>query len=279
IFKMSGKRELKINTKFAQKYDKYRQKSCRNVSVYHCVPQELDPAVERDFYRILSLLKKKDPKIYEKDAKFYSEDTSHSDEKPSTSKKAAVKPMFLKDYERAVILEKEGGFSQLHPGAAGASSAPAHSLLTEVDAADKEDEDAGGEGRMGSPVCERLPVRRQTLGERRNARRTLTIQLIDYWNNTQLEEKERFLRDYVLNKGYLNEEDDDEERCVPQKSSSVSWFRRTWMTLRRRASLFWNARKTLREATTSASKSPTRNATTPGSARERNERRSRSASS
>uniref|UniRef100_A0A3B3I7C6 Uncharacterized protein n=1 Tax=Oryzias latipes TaxID=8090 RepID=A0A3B3I7C6_ORYLA len=261
IFKMSGKQELKINTKFAQKYDKYRQKEELQKRVYDCVPQELDPTVERDFYRILSLLKKKYPKIYEKDTKFYSEGGC------------------LHDYERAVILEKEGGFSQLHPGAAGASSAPAHSLLTEVDAADKEDEDAGGEGRMGSPL--RLFQDEEEAdfvdwlkgqAELEGGEEVKDMKYLrDYWNNPQLEEKERFLRDYVLNKGYLNEEDDDEERCVPQKSSSVSWFRRTWMTLRRRASLFWNARKTLREATTSASKSPTRNATTPGSARERNE--------
>uniref|UniRef100_A0A8C8HU89 Protein KRI1 homolog n=1 Tax=Oncorhynchus tshawytscha TaxID=74940 RepID=A0A8C8HU89_ONCTS len=127
---MSGKSDFKINSKFAEKYDKYRQKeelqrlkdkygdqadeseSGSDSESDDDSEVELDPKVERDFYRTLSLLKKKDPKIYQTDATFYTvEDASIGDDaQPSTSKKTTEKPMYLKDYERKVILERGGKY-------------------------------------------------------------------------------------------------------------------------------------------------------------------------
>uniref|UniRef100_A0A3B3HNS1 KRI1 n=1 Tax=Oryzias latipes TaxID=8090 RepID=A0A3B3HNS1_ORYLA len=188
---MSGKRELKINTKFAQKYDKYRQKeelqklkdrfgdkndgrdSDSSGSSSDNSEVELDPTVERDFYRILSLLKKKDPKIYEKDAKFYSEDTSHSDEKPSTSKKAAVKPMFLKDYERAVILEKEGKEVNKYFSAPPSQRAASPSYIQEQRelkasfrkfVEDSDDEDDDEEGGTSTLLTRRMKTQEEKVG-------------------------------------------------------------------------------------------------------------------
>uniref|UniRef100_A0AAY4BPL0 Protein KRI1 homolog n=1 Tax=Denticeps clupeoides TaxID=299321 RepID=A0AAY4BPL0_9TELE len=199
---MTGKSELKINQKFAEKYEKYR------------FTDELDPKLERDFYRTLSLLKKKDPKIYQTDAKFYKDDASDpsSDERPSTSKKTP-KPMFLKDYERQVILER-GGYisSDLH----SAFSFSFHKFVQDCESSDGE-----------APLLRRrVKTQKEKDEEEADYVEWLKGQaeldakddvqdmkyLKEYWSDPQLDEKERFLRNYILNKGYLEE---DEEERIP----------------------------------------------------------------
>lgn len=254
---MSGKSELKINSGFAQKYDKYRQReelqrlkdrygdraddeSDSESSSSEDSELELDPEVERDFYRTLSLLKKRDPKIYRTDVKFYSEEASTSDEKPSTSKKA-VKPMYLKDYERKVILEKEGKYEddddsddeeaakRMEERAASPSYIQEQRELKDSfrKFIQDSDDDEAGEGDGPSEfLTKRIKTQDEKDKEEEDFVEWLKGQadldgpeevkdmkyLRDYWNNPELDEKERFLRDYFLNKGYLDDDDKDDER-------------------------------------------------------------------
>lgn len=246
--------DFKINTKFAEKYEKYRQKeelqrlkdrygdqdeensSESSNSDSDESEVELDPKLDRDFYRTLSLLKKKDPKIYQKDAKFYTEETpaSGSDDQPSTSRKSE-KPMFLKDYERKVILERGGKYDdddddsadeeisrQMQKRAASPTFIQEQKQLQEsfrkfVQDSDDEDSDRGGQ----------LLTRRSKTQEEKDKEEADYVEwlkgqaeldgeeevkdmkyLRDYWNNPKLDERESFLRDYMLNKGYLEEDED-----------------------------------------------------------------------
>ncbi|XP_051904735.1 protein KRI1 homolog [Hippocampus zosterae] len=254
---MSDEEGFRINTEFAKKYDTYRQKeelqrlkdrygdreldddSDSSESSSDCSEVELDPEVERDFYRTLSLLKKKDPKIYQKDAKFYS-DAPSTDVKPSTSK-SKVKPMYLKDYERKVILEKEGKYddeesdSDEEEAAKRRERASSPSYIQEqnqlkasfqkfIQDSDDDDDDSG-EGGVSQLLTRRMKTQEEKDKEEADYVEWLKGQgdldlpeevkdmkyLRDYWNDPQLDEKECFLRDYVLNKRYKDDDDDDDD--------------------------------------------------------------------
>uniref|UniRef100_A0A9J7XUL2 Protein KRI1 homolog n=2 Tax=Cyprinus carpio TaxID=7962 RepID=A0A9J7XUL2_CYPCA len=226
--------DLKINTKFAEKYEKYRQKeelqrlkdrygdqdkensSDSSDSDSDESEVELDPKLDRDFYRTLSLLKKKDPKIYQKDVKFYTEDPSGSgsDDQPSTSKKSE-KPMFLKDYERKVVLERGGAAS---PTYIQEQKELQQSFRKFVHDSDDESSDDGGplltrrtktqeeKDKEDADYVEWLKGQAELEGEEEVKDMKY---LRDYWNNPELDEKESFLRDYMLNKGYLEEDEAD----------------------------------------------------------------------
>ncbi|XP_068130471.1 protein KRI1 homolog [Hyperolius riggenbachi] len=249
--------ELKINRKFAERYDRYREKEelQRLKDRYGDRGEEedsessssesdsgdeptLDPQLDKDFYRTLSLLKKKDPRIYQEDVSFYRAT------EPSTSsqnKATKEKPMFLKDYERKVILEKEGKYEdeESSDGEEGLiqdqrSRSPTYleeqrqikeSFREFVQDSDSEEE----EGTTANLLTRRVKTKKEQEEEDEEYISWLKGQkkleekedlqemsyLKEYWTSPALEEGEKFLRDYILNKEYVESESEEDEECPP----------------------------------------------------------------
>ncbi|XP_038235259.1 protein KRI1 homolog isoform X2 [Dermochelys coriacea] len=246
---------LKINAGFAARYGRYRRREelqrlqdrygadtgageeSSSESEESGDDVELDPLQDRDFYRTLALLKTKDPRIYEKDATFYSQADSLSERGREVALKRKEKPMYLKDYERKVILEKEGKYEEDEEDEEAAAErrkrAVSQSYVEEQKrikesfqpfVADSDGEESAGEG--GSALLQkRIKSTEEMAREQEGYISWLKGQdfppdqqledlapLKEYWSNPALDPGERFLRDYILSKGYSGEEEEEEGR-------------------------------------------------------------------
>nr|XP_048687398.1 protein KRI1 homolog [Caretta caretta] len=246
---------LKINAGFAARYGRYRRREelrrlqdrygadagageeSSSESEESGDDVELDPLEDRDFYRTLALLKTKDPRIYEKDATFYSQANSLSESGREVAPKRKEKPMYLKDYERKVILEKEGKYEEDEEDEEAAAErqkrAASQSYVEEQKrikesfrpfVADSDGEESAGEG--GSALLQkRIKSTEETAREQEGYVSWLKGQdfppdqqledlapLKEYWSNPALDPGERFLRDYILSKGYREEDEEEEGR-------------------------------------------------------------------
>jgi protein KRI1 len=80
------------------------------ILIFVFIFKQLPEQLERSFYKTLACLKNKDPRIYDKGVQFFLEhDNNLSNVTQSKDKKQ--KSLFLRDYERKMIVERGGKFS------------------------------------------------------------------------------------------------------------------------------------------------------------------------
>uniref|UniRef100_A0ACB8ETI8 Uncharacterized protein n=1 Tax=Sphaerodactylus townsendi TaxID=933632 RepID=A0ACB8ETI8_9SAUR len=237
---MSAPAKLRINAAFAERYGRYRRReelqrlqdrygdeeaSSESSSSSSSSSDEAgDPEADGAFYRTLGWLKTRDPRIYRQDAAQGGEKESSSgseNEKPHVKKK--VKPMYLKDYERKVILEKAGKYVDEDDDGAAVKNKLSYveeqKQLKESFQrflADSDEEEQSKERR--SPTLLQKKVQSKTEKELEKADYISWLKgqeevqaeealqdlapLREYWNDPKLDEKEQFLRNYILNQCY-----------------------------------------------------------------------------
>lgn len=76
--------------------------------------EQLTQQLEKDFFKTLSCLKKRDPCIYDEKVSFFAAANSTQQHGKNTDVKIndKKKPVFLRDYERTLIVEREGQLSE-----------------------------------------------------------------------------------------------------------------------------------------------------------------------
>ncbi|XP_053996635.1 protein KRI1 homolog [Hylaeus anthracinus] len=242
--------EIKINSDYAKKYDTWRQNeelnklkakygdidgnatsdesSDTDSSSEEEEENELAQQFDKDFYKTLACLKKKDPRIYKQDVTFF-DDTNKAQElyseKKSTDKSKKEKAVYLRDYERKIILEREGKYSDSEDEDMLKQNKEKTNTFTYTQEQkqlkesfkgvlhDEEEEDAEllkpKSKSESEKQKEEADYKEWLKGQESNIDETEqeTLKpLRDFWSNPNLDSNEKFLRDYVLNNKYLDKE-------------------------------------------------------------------------
>ena len=233
---------FRINKDYAEKYNKWRQREelQKLKDKYGDVldddestlesededAEALTDKLDNQWLQTLTALKRKDPQIYDKNTKFYDKSSdSDAGEKHSNLKNKKIKkekPYLLKDYERDLIVEKGGILSDSNGSEdeEEETSLP-KSYYQEQDeikrifkSASKEIDDSDSEEEF---LTKRNVSKKERDKEDEEYNKWLKEQVpekgklvgIDPWDKTNMNGDEEFLRDYILNKRYVDDSDDE----------------------------------------------------------------------
>ncbi|XP_014230963.1 protein KRI1 homolog [Trichogramma pretiosum] len=244
--------ELKINEEYAKNYDNWRKKeelqklkaSGDNVNLddnsdestsssedddddEEIISKELD----KDFFKTLACLKNRDPRIYDRNVKFF-KDHEESEQAVDKSKKTnkKEKPMNLREYNNKLLVEKEGKLSDSededkekkknenvpYVQQIATIQESIGKALQEIDENDDGDEIIKQKINTEEDIKEEdhdiidfLKGKEININEEEKKD---FEPLRNYWNNSNLDKSEQFLRDYILNKKFLGRNDDNDQK-------------------------------------------------------------------
>lgn len=231
--------DIKTNSEYAKNYDAWRQKeelhklhmkykndtdSSSSSSDDDDEP-EINPKFEQDFFRTLSYLKNKDPRIYDNSYDCFT--TAESSVK--VKKKTKEPSMTIKDYERKLLLEKGGQLSDDEEGNGDQESLAYNDeqkqlkeelkkALNNIDDCNDDTEEWGGIFKSRKKTAEEAGKEEDEYklwlaGQKEHLQSTKDETelkpLKEFWTDSKLDKDEKFLRDYILNNRCLEAEDND----------------------------------------------------------------------
>ncbi|XP_015591509.1 protein KRI1 homolog [Cephus cinctus] len=194
---------------------------------------ELTEQFEKDFYKTLACLKNKDPKIYDGNIEFF-KDTNTSIEinegNGEKKKKSKEKATFLRDYEREIITKRGGKLSdseeetevidkKISESRTPTYAEEQHKLKENFKKLLEDDQDEEETGLLipKKKTEEERQKEEETYIEWLKGQKTEIATdeqqelkpLRDFWTDPNLDPNEKFLRDYVLNKQFLEKKSGD----------------------------------------------------------------------
>ncbi|CAG0880718.1 unnamed protein product [Darwinula stevensoni] len=185
---------------------------------------ELNPEIEKGFFKALAALKAKDPKIYDKSAKFYNEKFPENSNVARQKSIHKNKPFLLRDYERHLIVDKHGELSD-EESDVEQSQKQDRTYIEEQEELKREFQNIF---QNSDDENELLIKREKTAAETQqeeeeyiNWLKGKKAELKDkkleedvkplkkLWTSSDLDEGEAFLRDYILNRRYRDDDNGD----------------------------------------------------------------------
>ncbi|KAL0278248.1 UNVERIFIED_CONTAM: hypothetical protein PYX00_000116 [Menopon gallinae] len=236
--------DFTINQDYAKRYEKWRRgEEIQKLKDKYGDPEDSDSStseeededgkeltkdVEKQFFKALSCLKEKNPKIYDQNVRFFEKKEEKKEEKNESKTKKNEPALTLAGYQRKVLLETGGQFSDKEEdneekqpfemmSSEDQEKAIRQSFKNVLNDSDDEDEE-----QWGNMFTKRVKTEEELEKEEEDFRQWLAGEkdkvkddqvkeelkgLHEYWTDPNLDEGEKFLRDYILNKRYLDHED------------------------------------------------------------------------